>query len=290
MIANPIGLVFGKLTVKASHKAASKHELWDCVCSCGREKTIRAGLVYRGKVESCGCDRPVSPDVSDYTNVRFGIVTAVERVNAASWRFRCDCGTERVVNASKLKSLLSCGCQHAEAARRKRLSHREGGSTESHRSGEYSVWGSMKTRCYNESAKSFRYYGARGIYVCRGWGTYEAFLASMGRRPSPSHTIDRINNDGSYTCGECDDCKARGVPLNCRWVTMLHQARNKRNSRFVTAFGQTKCVGEWAREIGLPPHVLYGRLNMGWSLEEERCRAPVKVRHAKIDTSATADD
>lgn len=75
----------------------------------------------------------------------------------------------------------------------------------------------MLTRCFNPKATRFENYGGRGIAVCDSWrNSFEAFLADMGRKPSPAFSLDRINNDGNYE------------PGNCRWATASEQAFNRR--------------------------------------------------------------
>jgi hypothetical protein len=44
----------------------------------------------------------------------------------------------------------------------------------------------------------------------------ENFLADMGPKPSPKHSLDRIDNDGNYE------------PGNCEWVTLSVQRSNIR--------------------------------------------------------------
>jgi hypothetical protein len=81
---------------------------------------------------------------------------------------------------------------------------------------EYGIWSSMKDRCRNPNNKEFKNYGARGIQVCERWMTFANFLADIGHKPSPKHSIERINNDKGYE------------PGNCKWATMSDQVRNRR--------------------------------------------------------------
>ena len=85
---------------------------------------------------------------------------------------------------------------------------------------EYIAWCAMRKRCSNPGHPAYKHYGARGISVCDRWESdFPAFLADMGERTSPKHSLDRIDNDGNYE------------PGNCRWATKAEQMANRRNSR-----------------------------------------------------------
>lgn len=90
-----------------------------------------------------------------------------------------------------------------------------------------SNWYAMRSRCLNPKATGFKYYGGAGKTACARWrDSFNAFIEDMGPKPSLEHSIDRIENARGYDCGKCDDCIARGVPLNARWATQEVQSTN----------------------------------------------------------------
>lgn len=78
---------------------------------------------------------------------------------------------------------------------------------------EYLIWEGMRARCSNPNHKSHKYYGAKGIRVCKRWEFFPNFLKDMGERPTDSHTIGRKDPNKNYS------------KSNCRWETRTQQAR-----------------------------------------------------------------
>lgn len=168
------------------------------------------------------------PSLKDIAGFRFGRVVAIRLVGRnrhrkAIWRCACDCGQEFDAISGNLTSgtTMSCGCLKLEiigrlaSRRNRRHGHATGGAVSS----EYCSWRSMINRCKHSCVNGFKYYGGRGVTVCERWQSFEAFLADMGEKPTPKHTLDRIDPDGSYT------------PENCRWATSSQQRRNQRRSQ-----------------------------------------------------------
>jgi hypothetical protein len=83
---------------------------------------------------------------------------------------------------------------------------------------EYRTWQAMLTRCSNPGRRDYKFYGGRGIRVCKRWRLFENFYADMGARPEGT-TIDRINTNGNYT------------PGNCRWADLKTQIANRRKRK-----------------------------------------------------------
>lgn len=182
---------------------------------------------------------------------RFGRLTAVMPANRKeagkyiySWVCLCDCGREKEVLTSHLKSgaTVSCGC----------ITRCRNGAT---KSPIYGVWANMVRRCGDPRDKSFPDYGGRGIRVSTRWLIPENFIADMGPRPEGC-TLERIDNNGPYSRD------------NCTWASRLTQANNKRNVPTIPWGAVHKSVAQWARDYGIPAETLRSRLKAGRTLIE----------------------
>jgi hypothetical protein len=151
---------------------------------------------------------------------RFGRWTVVsESPNVGQFRMvvaSCDCGSPpRPVIFQNIRcgASRSCGCLTRERTSTAKRTHGRSGTP------EYETWCRIRERCYNQRCSRYEIYGGRGITVCDRWlHSFENFLADMGERPSPKHSIDRIDVNGNYE------------PGNCRWATARVQARNQRKT------------------------------------------------------------
>lgn len=201
---------------------------------------------------------------------RFGRLLVIDRnVGRSSrrphWNCICDCGGQSVTSGKNLRRGIakSCGCINREGVRR---THEMTGTP------EYVSWMHMKARCENPKNKAYPRYGGRGIAVCERWQTFEHFFADMGRRPSPAHTLDRIENDGDYR------------PGNCRWATRKVQNRNRSSNRRVEFNGVSKTFSEWAEGGPVSQQLFRTRLlRYGWPFERALREPPNKKAPATVD-------
>lgn len=168
--------------------------------------------------------------------MRFGRLVVTKRFsdeNRKKCEVTCDCGMHKSVTRTSLveKNAVSCGCYNIE--RITGFNRKHG----AYKTLLYGIWQQMRFRCTNPNNESYAGYGGRGIRVCPQWDmSFETFRDDMGPRPSLSHTLDRINNDGNYE------------PGNVRWATASQQARNRKTTRMVKAWGETKSVIEWSED------------------------------------------
>jgi hypothetical protein len=195
----------------------------------------------------------------DLTGQRFGRLTAVSRVphvrkTATRWNCVCDCGKRVIVRRADLRygGTRSCGCFRDEKARAQQTTH---GKTKTL---EYSSFRAIKSRCLKTTSKDYPRYGGSGIKLHPAWvKDFEAFLAHVGPRPTPKHSIERINVRGNYE------------PGNVRWATAKEQANNRTNTIYVTFRGERLSLLEAVAKSGTS--LCYGtikhRVTHGWNAE-----------------------
>jgi hypothetical protein len=161
------------------------------------------------------------------------------------WLYQCNCGNERVIRKDSVSSgsTKSCGC----------INRRKEGF---YFPKEYESWIGMKKRCLNINNHAYPSYGGRGIKICEEWiKDFAHFLADMGPCPTNKTSIDRINNEGNYE------------PSNCRWATHREQARNRKSNRYVSCYGDTMLMSDFADKYGILKTTVSEAVKNGRSLE-----------------------
>lgn len=148
---------------------------------------------------------------------------------------------------------------------------------------EHRAWCGMMTRCYwsKPGDKNYALYKGAGVVVADRWHDFKNFLADIGLKPSPKHSIDRYPNPiGNYE------------PDNVRWATSKEQCRNwSTRNRRITFGDQTMLLSEWAQQLGLTRESLRDRLDSEWSVEKALTTPPVRRRERMSDgTFASARD
>jgi hypothetical protein len=173
------------------------------------------------------------------------------------WKALCDCGrTFTLPTSAIVGSQVSCGCRQYQP------------NPDSYcGTPEHTAWAAMKQRCGYQGATSYPNYGGRGIRVAPEWvNDFAAFLAHVGKKPSPAHTLDRID--------PCRDYE----PGNVRWATRLEQGRNTRTNHLVTHAGETMSISAWAERTGINDGTIWTRLvTLGWP-PAKALTAPVRSR------------
>ena len=150
------------------------------------------------------------------------IISRIKGTRPAKAIYRCECGAEFQAYCSNVSSgkTSSCGCYRRAIALEKMAKNKKAFSQGNPTHGKYHFptfqsWNMMKQRCNNPNRDNYPYYGGRGIRVCERWESYENSIDDMGKRPRGT-TLDRVDNDGDYS------------PGNCRWSTMKAQSNNRR--------------------------------------------------------------
>jgi len=205
----------------------------------------------------------------DFTGLRGGMLVAEARTNRKTqnrnwiWKFRCDCGESTETRVADVKNghTTSCGCHHRETMRELKTTHGMEGTR------VYRVWAGMKSRCLNKLSPHYKNYGGRGITICNNWlefcGFYEWAKMSGYKEDL---TIERIDVNGNYNS------------LNCEWIPLSEQNKNKRNTRVFEVGGEFYTSKELAKASGVSKSVL----------ENRRFRGQPILTRAEYDKICTA--
>lgn len=195
---------------------------------------------------------PVGTQITDHLRT-VGPVFFIKHLD--KYRFKaayilclCKCGNYTVIKPSGIdkQKIRSCGCWSKSGCGKPSLKH--GDAAENKKSGLYSVWGGMKSRCNNNKNRKYHIYGGKGIKICAEWLDYAVFKKwalnngyqdIQSKNASDKLSLDRIDSNKDY------------CPENCRWVT------RKQNSKNVTAERDKKI-----RELELD--LIWGKIN-DWS-------------------------
>lgn len=189
------------------------------------------------------------------SGLRFGRLVALSESGrsgrAITWRCICDCGTSCSVRTASLRRghTLSCGCiTREQTVKRNRAAAKHG----MHRSNEFSIWLGIRKRCLSPGSPTYKNYGARGITLHPDWvASFESFYAHVGKRPSTSHSIDRIDNTRGYE------------PGNVRWATPAQQGSNRRTNVRGLIDGVPMTAAEISRATGIPSSTILMRMKKG---------------------------
>lgn len=218
--------------------------------------------------------KPVGPahaNTVDLTGQPFGRWTVLgfagRRGRRLLWRCRCECGSLGEIYGCNLRAgkSVSCGCFRDERTRETQTTHGKRNAP------EYLNWTLMRRRCFDKRCAEYERYGKAGITVDPSWlgrNGFATFLAFMGPRPTPTHTLDRYPSQrGNYE------------PGNVRWATPIEQGNNKTNNRLIAHDGVVRTLEEWARFRKVPSGRILQRLDRGWSFADAIGRPPRVMQH-----------
>lgn len=215
----------------------------------------------------------------DLTNMQFTRLKVIKRIanknKKVMWLCECSCGNKVEVSGSNLKNgrVKSCGCLRGNNYSKIIDNYiKENGYSISKADKDrlYSIWSSLKVRCYNPNVDIYKYYGGIGVEMCTEWkesfSNFAIWAISNGYKSGLY--VQRLNKKGNYS------------PENCSWITKEEQMNLKRQLYKVGDVEDT--IGNLCRLYNIQYNVVNGRLHRGWTLERA---LTTKVRHKKCKST-----
>ena len=192
--------------------------------------------------------KPITGGFKDLEGLTFERWTVLGLISSTPtrWFCECKCGNTAIVLSGNLirNGSLSCGCLREEKRKKPFV------SDNGHKTPECMAFRGAKGRCKNPKNKFYNNYGGRGIKFC--FDSVAELVQEIGKRPSPMHSLDRIDNNGHYEKG------------NVRWATKIEQMQNTRRNTFIVINGVAKCLAEWCRIYKWEHSTPRGRIARGW--------------------------
>ena len=150
-----------------------------------------------------------------------------------------ECGWETDMQKHKIKYVKKCN--HMNTGKNFYIvSH----SWKNDRIGK--IFSGMKSRCYNPNEKDYKYYGKKGVRICEEWlknpAAFEEWALSNGYKDNL--TIDRIDANKDY------------CPENCRWISLMDNAKYKTSTKMLWVDGESHTGREWAKILKLGPNTI----------------------------------
>ena len=198
------------------------------------------------------------PKCINLVGQKFGKLTVIkisghDNHGKITWECHCECGNATVSTTGDLRSgsSRSCGCSRNGKIMPLTFARSINAVP------EWLAWKNIIQRCTNPHHKAYENYGGRGIKICDEWkNDFLAFYNHIGKRPTPKHEVDRIDNEVGY------------VPENVRWATRKEQSNNRRSNRLITYKEKTMTISQWADEIGIDRKSIQNRIRAGWSVDK----------------------
>lgn len=208
--------------------------------------------------------RPPKIPYDEMTRMKFGRLKPLRCIGLVDgrivWECQCDCGGTVNVSQKSLSSgnTKSCGCMQKDFVSSIRKTHGKS------KSRLYILYKGIKERCQNPKNSSYKWYGAKGIGICKEWNEdflkFEEWMLNNGydeTLPRGVQTIDRIDFNGDYS------------PENCRIITIAEQQRNKEDNVFYEFNGEKHLLCEWSEILGIEYSILKSRVgDYGWTIAE----------------------
>lgn len=267
-MSNKIGTQVGDYVIIGLKGIINQRRVYIARCKiCGHIREMEYAFFVRMKnkhcVQNCG---------TDYMESEIGKIYGDFRIigYTKDWKYKCACNV-----CGKRKFLL-----YNEIKNNKRTNHKYCSINDNDGSIEWkkfhSIWTSMRTRTSNPKCKAYKDYGERGItsdeyknFMDFKNDFYNDFLEAIHRYGIKEVSIDRINNDLSYTKDNIRFTDKRTQAINTRRIkNILGISPNGEEFHF-------RVISDFASEHSLCrssiTSCLYGKQksHKGWRFEYE---------------------